>query len=46
MQVDDFNFDGVKDFAVSQVDDGMGTYDYYRIFVYQAQTGNLRRVTA
>ena len=26
VQVDDFNFDGAKDFAVRQLDDGMGTY--------------------
>ncbi|WP_426233660.1 XAC2610-related protein [Pseudomonas sp. TWP3-2] len=39
VQVDDFNFDGAKDFSVWQLDDGMGTYDYYRVFVYQPQTG-------
>lgn len=39
MQFDDFNFDGAKDFAIWQLDDGMGTYDYYRVFVYQAKTG-------
>ncbi|MBV7494643.1 hypothetical protein KW837_10235 [Pseudomonas sp. PDM24] len=44
VQVDDFNFDGAKDFAVSQVDDGMGTYDYYRIFVYQVKTGTFEEL--
>jgi len=39
VQVDDFNFDGVKDFAIWQLDDGMGTYHYYRVFIYQARTG-------
>ncbi|MFW9079804.1 XAC2610-related protein [Pseudomonas sp. P2757] len=39
VQVDDFNFDGAKDFAIWQLDDGMGTYDYYRVFVYQPKTG-------
>ncbi|CAI8978148.1 hypothetical protein [Pseudomonas zeae] len=29
MQFDDFNFNGDKDFAIWQLDDGMGTYDYY-----------------
>lgn len=33
MQFDDFNFDGDKDFAIWQLDDGMGTYDYYRVFI-------------
>lgn len=39
MQFDDFNFDGDKDFAIWQLDDGMGTYDYYRVFVYQPKAG-------
>ena len=39
MQFDDFNFDGAQDFAIWQLDDGMGTYDYYRVFVYQTRTG-------
>jgi len=39
VQFDDFNFDGAKDFAIWQLDDGMGTYGYYRVFVYQAETG-------
>ena len=39
VQLDDFNFDGAQDFAIWQLDDGMGTYNYYRVFVYQAKTG-------
>ena len=39
VQLDDFNFDGAQDFAIWQLDDGMGTYDYYRVFVYQTRTG-------
>lgn len=39
VQIDDFNFDGMKDFAVWQIDEGMGTYDIHRIFVFQPQTG-------
>ncbi|TKJ82957.1 hypothetical protein PkoCFBP13504_15870 [Pseudomonas koreensis] len=38
VQFDDFNFDGTQDFAIWQLDDGMGTYDYYRVFVYQTRT--------
>ena len=37
VQIDDFNFDGAKDFAVWQIDDGMGTYTIHRIFVYQPE---------
>ncbi|WP_414704597.1 XAC2610-related protein [Pseudomonas sp. P42] len=33
------HFDGAQDFAIWQLDDGMGTYDYYRVFVYQTRTG-------
>jgi len=43
-QIDDFNFDGAKDFAVWQLDDGMGTYDYYRVFIYQARTGTFEEL--
>ncbi|WP_409315943.1 XAC2610-related protein [Pseudomonas sp. KCJK9016] len=44
LQIDDFNFDGAKDFAVRQLDDGMGTYDYYRVFIYQARTGTFEEL--
>ncbi|HEX4548928.1 XAC2610-related protein [Pseudomonas sp.] len=44
MQFDDFNFDGAQDFAVWQLDDGMGTYDYYRVFIYQARTGTFEEL--
>ncbi|MDD1140165.1 hypothetical protein M5G22_21600 [Pseudomonas sp. TNT2022 ID233] len=44
VQVDDFNFDGVKDFAIWQLDDGMGTYHYYRVFIYQARTGTFEEL--
>lgn len=44
VQVDDFNFDGAKDFAVRQLDDGMGTYDYYRVFIYQVKTGTFEEL--
>jgi hypothetical protein len=44
VQIDDFNFDGAKDFAVWQIDDGMGTYDFHRIFVYQPTTGTFQEL--
>ncbi|MGW8463791.1 XAC2610-related protein [Pseudomonas sp. CLCA07] len=39
LQIDDFNFDGATDFAVWQIDGGMGTYTIHRIFVYQPEAG-------
>ncbi|MCU0117074.1 hypothetical protein N8H74_02330 [Pseudomonas sp. B2M1-30] len=44
VQLDDFNFDGMKDFAVWQVDDGMGTYTIHRIFVYQPDTATFQEL--
>jgi hypothetical protein len=44
MQLDDFNFDGAQDFAVWQLDDGMGTYHYYRVFIYQVKTGTFEEL--
>lgn len=32
--VADYNFDGFKDFSVSYIDSGMGTYTLFRIFAY------------
>lgn len=37
IMLDDFNFDGVEDFAVWHVDDGMGTYRVFRVFVYDVK---------
>jgi hypothetical protein len=34
LNVDDYNFDSHRDFAVSHIDDGMGTYTIYEIYVY------------
>ncbi|BAQ76586.1 MULTISPECIES: XAC2610-related protein [Pseudomonas] len=36
--LDDFNFDGVGDFAVWHTDDGMGTYRIFRVFIYDVKT--------
>lgn len=35
--IDDYNFDGYPDFSVSHIDDGMGTYSVYQIYVYSPQ---------
>jgi hypothetical protein len=45
VQIDDFNFDGVNDFAVWQIDDGMGTYTIHRIFVYQPEAVFFKELT-
>lgn len=44
VKIDDFNFDGAKDFAIRQLDDGMGSYDYYWVFIYQARTGTFEEL--
>jgi hypothetical protein len=37
LAVDDFNFDGHPDFAISHTDDGMGTYTISQIYSYSAR---------
>ena len=37
LEIKDYNFDGRKDFSVSHVDDGMGTYTIYQIYVFSPQ---------
>lgn len=34
IKVEDYNFDGYKDFAISHTDDGMGTYEISLVYVY------------
>lgn len=34
IEVNDYNFDGAKDFATWHMDDGMGIYKVYRVFVF------------
>jgi hypothetical protein len=46
VQIDDFNFDGAKDFAVWQIDDGMGTYTIHRIFVYQPEAAFFKELNS
>jgi len=38
IEINDYNFDGFKDFSISHIDDGQGTYSIYRIFVYSKKT--------
>ncbi len=37
LEVKDYNFDGRKDFSISHIDDGMGTYRIYQIYVFSPQ---------
>lgn len=37
VSVVDYNYDGYRDFAISHVDDGMGTYEIYDIYVFSPQ---------
>lgn len=32
--IEDYNFDGRNDFSISHVDDGMGTYIVYDVYIY------------
>ncbi len=34
----DYNFDGYKDFSCCHIDDGMGVYTVYQIFIYNPKT--------
>ncbi|MGE8183700.1 XAC2610-related protein [Pseudomonas mandelii] len=45
VEIDDFNFDGAKDFSVWQIDDGMGTYTIHRIFIYESEVGVFNELT-
>ncbi len=39
IDVEDYNFDGHRDFAISRLDDGMGTYRIHQVYVYAASEG-------
>lgn len=43
--VADYNFDGYKDFAAWHIDDGMGTYSIFRIFVYVPKANDFVEIT-
>ena len=34
VRIEDYNFDGHKDFSISHTDDGMGTYEVSQVYVY------------
>jgi hypothetical protein len=36
--VEDYNFDGYKDFSISHLDDGMGTYSIYQVYLYSPKS--------
>lgn len=44
IDVNDYNFDGLKDFSINYLDDGWGTYEISRIFVFSQLTGNFYEV--
>ncbi|ECC1695556.1 hypothetical protein DPB93_17910 [Salmonella enterica subsp. salamae] len=41
---DDYNFDGKEDFAIWYTDDGMGTYDIYRVFIYVEKVDDFKEI--
>lgn len=45
VKIDDYNFDGHKDIAVSHIDDGMGVFMVYRVFLYSTQMQDFEEVT-
>lgn len=38
--IDDYNFDGKKDFSISYLDEGMGVYTIHRVFLYSPKTND------
>ncbi|MEN2401395.1 hypothetical protein GKZ90_0016515 [Flavobacterium sp. MC2016-06] len=40
--IEDYNFDGYKDFSVYRLDDGMGVYTIYQIFIYNPTNGKFK----
>lgn len=40
VEIADYNFDGYSDFSVSHIDDGMGTYSIFHIWVYFSGTNS------
>lgn len=39
IEVEDYDFDGHKDFSISHTDDGMGTYERFQVRVFSPATG-------
>ncbi|WP_309608992.1 XAC2610-related protein [Flavobacterium sp.] len=44
LEIEDYNFDGFKDFSYSHVDDGMGVYTIYQIFIYNKKTNQFQEL--
>jgi hypothetical protein len=42
ISIQDYNFDGYKDIGVWHMDDGMGTYTFWEIFIYNPVTKQLK----
>lgn len=39
LTAEDYNFDGYKDFSIAHLDDGMGTYTIYQIYIFSKENG-------
>lgn len=44
IDVNDYNFDGMKDFSINYLDDGWGTYEITRIFLFSSVTAKFNEV--
>src|ERR1035437_3274457 len=42
--IEDYNFDGFKDFSYCHIDDGTGTYFIYQIFIYNPKTNQFAKL--
>ncbi len=40
LELNDFNFDGLQDFAVWYLDEGMGKYTVHRVFIYDTKSND------
>lgn len=40
LELSDFNFDGLQDFPVWYLDEGMGKYTIHRVFIYESKSGD------
>jgi len=45
VEIDDYNFDRLKDFSVWYIDDGMGTYSIHRIFIYIPENSTFKELS-
>ncbi|WP_303745268.1 XAC2610-related protein, partial [Enterobacter hormaechei] len=42
--LEDYNRDGYKDFSVWHLDEGMGTYKIYRLFIFSPPEGKFKEI--